>query len=408
MSKLKSAFFILIVIISLLPILPVYSQESDEEIQAKIEEYTKKISDLSDKADTLSSELEYMNTQIQLTELKIRNSLDNISKTEGKIENLTTEIDDLKNRISKLSDSINYQRLVLNSRSRERYKSGNTDPILALFGSITFNSLVQKVEYLQQMEVQDKKMLDEMESTKKSYDNQRNIFEDKRKEEEDLKKQLVDEKASLDAYKGDLSSQKLEKSSLLEATQNDENRYSALLEEARRKLSSFNDYTTNAGGGVIGPNGLGSGKDGWYYSQRDSRWANTKIGRSNYIIFNVGCLVTSVAMVHKYYGYSVTPATVASWNSRFISGDMLMPWPAPGNKKYTSIYTSGSSIDAELHRGNPVIVGVRANNSVGTHFVVLIKDTGNDWKMYDPWNGPDLDFGDYYSYGSIFHAAVFK
>jgi len=245
-----------------------------------------------------------------------------------------------------------------------------------------------------------------MENTKKSYDNQKELFENKREEEEDLRAQLLAEKANLDAYKAALDSQKAEKNKLLEVTQNDQSKYASLLAAAQAELASYSAFTQSAGGGVIGPNGLGGGKDGWYYSQRDSRWAYNKIGNSSYTIFNVGCLVTSVAMVHTYYGYDVTPAKVASWNDKFFYGSMYIPWPAPSGRRYTPI--SISSIDSELSKKNPVIVGLYANNSAGTHFVVLIKDTGDDWKMYDPWEGPDLDFSDYYSYNSIFQAVVFK
>lgn len=408
----KRTFYIITLIVILASAFTAYSfaeddvDEAQKKINEKIVEYTKKIEQLQNRSDSLADEIEYMDSQMSLTELRIQNSLANITKKQYEIDNLTKEIDNLSTRIGKLAESIVYQTGLLNTRTRERYKTLDLNPFVVIFGSNTFNTLMQKTEYLQQIELQDKKLLKEWESTKTSYDNQKGIFEVKRTQEEELKVQLVKEQENLSAYKSQLDGQKAEKSRLLTATQNDESKYASLLAKAKAELASYGAFTQSAGGGVIGPNGLGGGKDGWYYSQRDSRWASNKIGNSNYTIFNVGCLVTDIAMIHKYYGYDITPAKVASWNEKFFYGSMYIPWPAPSGRKYTPI--SIANIDAELAKDNPVIVGLYANNSAGTHFVVLIEDTGKDWKMYDPWEGPDLNFSDHYSSGSIFQAVVFK
>jgi len=53
-------------------------------------------------------------------------------------------------------------------------------------------------------------------------------------------------------------------------------------------------------------------------------------------------------------------------------------------------------------------VGITANNSAGTHFVVLIEGDDGDYKMHDPIYGHDLDFDDYYSTSQIFEAVTFR
>lgn len=240
MIKTKIPLLRTLLILALITVsFTVFAQETVDDIQSKITEYTQKVSDLKNKAASLKNDVDYMDAQINLTELRIQNSQSKILKTQEKIEKLTIEINDLKNRIGKLATSIDYQKVLLNNRIRERYKTRDINPILVIFGSDTFATLIQKAEYLQQVELQDKKLLDEMESTKKSYDNQKNIFEDKRKEEEDLKAQLVTEKANLDAYKEQLNDQKYEKQKLLELTQNDETKYAKLLEEAQRELNQI-------------------------------------------------------------------------------------------------------------------------------------------------------------------------
>ena len=54
------------------------------------------------------------------------------------------------------------------------------------------------------------------------------------------------------------------------------------------------------------------------------QWANHGIGSSGESIANVGCLVTSIAMVMTHYGHSVTPVDVASTLDFFVPGTAYM------------------------------------------------------------------------------------
>lgn len=408
-KKLLSISIVLLVL--LVPASFVYSQDDNQdeidEIQKNIDKYEKKISELQGKASTLQGEVDYLDTQIGLTELKIRDSTAKIQKTENEVKKLSSNIDDLKGRISKLEDSIDYQKGVLASRMRERYKSKDDSPLLVLFGSNTLDRMIEKLQYLKVMEVNDNKLISEMANTKEKYDTQKNLYEEKKQEQQDLRVRLEGEKANLDNYKQTLVDQNDEKKQLLEVTQNDEAKYQQLLEEARSQLASFSNFTSSAGGGVISSNGFGKGKEGWYYSQRDETWASRGIGSSRDSVLNVGCLVTSVAMVYKSYGSKVTPADIAKDTSRYFSNTamMLIPWKGPSGKSYTSI--SVSQIDGELSKGHPVIVGLYAG-PYGTHFVVLADKKDGDYVLYDPWYGPDLKFSSRYSKSSIFQAVVFK
>ena len=385
-------------------------QEKVEDLLDEIKEYEEKIKNLQGDANTLSREIESFNTQINLTQLKIQNSINKIANTEEKILRLEVDIDKLEDRIDIIADRISYQEGVLKERIRERYKTRETSPVMVLFGSTTLENLVKKAAYLRVMEVQDSKILTQMRDTKDTYNRQKGLFEDKKEEEEQLQAQLIQEKSNLDAFRRDLETKKAEKDRLLDITQNDESKYQNLLEEAKEELESYSAFVYASGLGIIGPNGLGGGEDGWYYSQRDSRWANDNIGNSSYSVYESGCLVTSVAMLHKYYGHDMDPGELAEEESYFFYGNMLIPWPAPDGLDYELLgygYPK-SKIDDELDRDNPVIVGVTANNSAGTHFIVLISGEDGDYKMYDPIYGPDLDFDDYYGTGQIFEAVAFK
>ena len=244
MLSKKTLLWVLPLIFFLTPLLTVLGQttanpDDVEELEEKIEKYEVKINELQGRANTLANEIEYMNSQIGLTELKIQNSVAKIAKTEKEIQKLAGDIEDLKARIVKLEKSIDYQKDVLSARIRERYKSRDENAMVVLFGSITLETMVQKVEYLKAMERYDNKLLVEMGDTKTRYDMQKNLFEQKKEEEEKLKSQLLNEKAALDVYKGQLDAQKEEKKQLLESTQNDESKYQQLLREAQRELEQI-------------------------------------------------------------------------------------------------------------------------------------------------------------------------
>ncbi len=386
-------------------------EENQDEIDAleeKIKKYEKKIKDIREKKGTLKSEIDFLDNQMELTQLKITTVNRKLYATIKKIENLKDEIENLNNRLDKIAKSIEYQEKLLGERQREQYKTGQSvskglEILLFLIKPLELDKQITKTTYSQVMQEKDKNLLDEMNRTREAYKNQKGIFESKKAEEEKLKAQVASQKAELVKFKAQLDSQKAEKKNLLESTQNDELKYQELLKEAQAELDSFRGFVSNAGGSVIGANEFGKGKKGWYFSQRDARWANVRIGKSRERIFDVGCLVTSVAMVYKAEGYNMSPEDIAHDSSRFWynTAMMLRPWRGPGTFTTFSV----RNIDSLLKK-HPVIVGVRAG-LYGTHFVVLAEKDDDDYVLYDPWYGPDLDFSDYYRKSQIFSVVAF-
>ena len=210
-----------------------------DELQEQIEKYEKKLTELGRTKSTLANEIDYMDGQINLTTLRIQSSQSNINKTEEKITELIQDIGDLQIRIDKLTKAVDYQQKIMEGRLRERYKSRESNPLVVFFGSSTFTNLVKKAEYLKVMESQDKKYIEEMNTTKKNFDLQKQLFEEKKTEEEGLKQKLIAEKATYDAYKSQLIGQQAEKERLLKVTQNDEAKYQRLLAEAQKELDQI-------------------------------------------------------------------------------------------------------------------------------------------------------------------------
>ena len=148
------------------------------------------------------------------------------------------------------------------------------------------------------------KLLVQVQEAKSNFEEQKKIREDKKIELDELTN-------TLNAQKLSLASQKSQKQKLLLDTQNDEANYQRIISLAKAQLSGFKSFASSAGAGVISANQFGNGSDGSYYSQRDSRWASQNIGYSSENILDVGCLLSSVAIVGKRYGSNVTPADIA-------------------------------------------------------------------------------------------------
>jgi hypothetical protein len=264
----------------------------------------------------------------------------------------------------------------------------------------SLSQALSRSAYIEQTGRQTADAMERAEGQRLLYDEQKAIKETKQEEIQKKQTQLQKERAVL-------AQQRQEQQSLLKITNNNEARYQQLLAEAEAQINSFKKFVSVSGGGVIGPDGLGKGYDGSYFSQRDSRWATTAIGNSSESMYNVGCLITAVAMVLKSKGVDTNPGAIGSNSSYFFANTAYMlsrsSISLPGGHSTRKI--SSGEISSQLDGNNPVIVGVRAG-PYGTHFVVLKKKDGDKWIMFDPWYGPDLSFTSHYSVGSIFSAEV--
>ncbi len=148
--------------------------------------------------------------------------------------------------------------------------------------------------------------------------------------------------------------------------------------------------------------------EGYYYNQGNPAWANIDVGYSGYTIGEVGCLITAVAMDAKYYGYNVTPATIAENPSNFEGP--LYNWNGLGIFNVTPLgslfggYVNWGEINAQLSQGHPVVVSV----GYGYHYVLLTQVLSNgEYLMNDPALGPNLIFNQHYSISSVTQAVLF-
>jgi len=368
-----------------------YADECDNETgQQKISCLEKKINQKQAEASTLASTISVINGKILVEQLQI-------NQTRSEIERLEKEIVDLSERISGLNTSLDGMTDILIQRVVTNYKRHQSNPLELLLVSDTIDSFFTKYKYLQIAQEHTSQMMAKAENQRTSFDQEKTLKQEKQDELAKKRSLLVQQQAKLDE-------QKKEQSTLLSQTKNDEARYQQLLTQAQAEISSFQAFTTSLGIGVLPPQ---NSPDGWFFSQRDQRWAAACIGtscgtRNQGSILDVGCLISSTAMIKKKFGEDVTPLTIARKSSFFFSTTayMLRPWPAPGGYSFVQSGFNQDKVDSELKADRPVIFHLRINNRDG-HFIVIKAGEKGDYTMHDPIQGYDKKFSDFYRIGQV-------
>ena len=377
------SFFVLVAFV----VLPLSVKADETSLVDKIHDLEQKIVDSRKQQQTLSSQINLMNQKINLIQLQI-------SQTKNQINTLEKEIEGLSGKIEKLDVSLDKVSQILLRRIVETYKKGQLESSLFLFSSQNAGQFLRNYKYVQEAQKHDKMLMLALEEAKQNFDAQKSLKEEKQEKLEGLKAQLEKQNILL-------AQQKREKDQLLEITKNDEVRYQQLLLQAQKELASLLSFTRTRVGeaGLICAGEFSSGETGWFFSQRDSRWCNSLIGNSDMTIGQVGCLVSSVAMVNKSKNANITPLGIANNISFFLTDTayMLSPFPSFADLSFKAI--SKEAIDGELGRNNPVIVHLYLGGD--GHWIVLVKKDGDDYVINDPWEGPDKKLNDYYSWGLI-------
>lgn len=374
----------------------------DEEYLKCIEEKKKeleiKIQETQDQAQTLTNTINFTNNQIQLQQIQIAQTQAEIFLLEKELANLNERIDGLSLSLDRLTD-------ILIVRVQASYKQDRVSSIISLFTTNTFSDFVTQFKYLQQAERQIARAMQEAESQRLLYDEQKNLKE--------IKQELLENKGEqLQAQQQQLENSRNEKERLLQQTKNDEATYQRLLAQAQAEINSFRAYTRALFGTAYCLDSPAPQPDGWFYSQRDPRWCDSRIGRSSSTIGAVGCLVASTAMIWQKHGFDATPLTIANNFNFFFHNTayMLLPPDQPEPPGFTVRAHGGdlSIIDNELKNGRPVIVRLSVTfTSVQTHFIVLKSGSNGQYVMNDPLFQADMPFNSKYSVNQITSVRTF-
>jgi peptidoglycan hydrolase CwlO-like protein len=338
---------------------------------------TKLQSDLS----SIKNQIKLIDSEVALTILQISQTQTTIKTLKSDIDNLTVQIDQLDGTLNQLS-AVYIQQVVQNYKLNQRY------PSWSILTGFNFNHILEEYKYLATTQENNQNTLVNMETVRTQADIQKTSKIQKQQQLQTLQTKLA-------AQQNDLAKQKALKNSLLATTQSQ-------LDSAIAQLNQLRNFSKGKGDTCLSSS-PGGGDGGWFYSQRDPRWCKQFIGYSADTIGEVGCYISSIAMIWKKYGYDMDPSKYASNPEHFVGATAwgTSPEVPPGfsSQQYAG-YNKGI-LDGALAAGHPVIVQISMKSISGMHFIVLKSGAGGSYKMNDPWFGSDLNFTDYYSTASI-------
>ncbi|MCG2686346.1 hypothetical protein L6258_03190, partial [Candidatus Parcubacteria bacterium] len=253
---IKKLVLILSVVLFLVLPLPSSAEDTSEQltvgqqrlvdIEQEKKELEQELARLRSEEVNLQNQISYFNSQIYLTTLQIDEAQTKINARRGELVLLGEDIGSLQERLGRLGEAVEFQDDVLNERVRARYKSSRISALEVIFGGESLGEMVARVKYLQVMEVQDRRLLNQMKMTRDNYQSQKTLLEEKKAEVEVVKAEIESQKSVLGAKKTNLDQQKQAKADLLSITQNDEKKFQEMLatlraeeKEIRRTLGSL-------------------------------------------------------------------------------------------------------------------------------------------------------------------------
>ena len=159
-------------------------------ITQKISEYEQEIKKLQGQQKTLSSTIAYLNNKTKLTEIEMK-------KTQLEIDALEAQIADLDTRIGGLELSLQRLTDILLERVQQNYKLQTQDPFLLLLTSNGISDFLHKYRYIQLSQTYTQRVMQDAESQKVAYGEEKIAREKKQKEVEALRKKLEQQRISL-------------------------------------------------------------------------------------------------------------------------------------------------------------------------------------------------------------------
>jgi hypothetical protein len=142
-------------------------------------------------------------------------------------------------------------------------------------------------------------------------------------------------------------------------------------------------------------------------------------GLSNMQIWDVGCLMTSYAMVvTSLWWFSNPCADVAANTGNFSGGSAYFNAPGPSANGHSANYVTNPSLQSlrdALNSGQSVIVGLSADGGpfpqhYSDHWVVLRSVSGDSFNINDPFyaGAMNVPLGDHYSGWTIIEARIYN
>lgn len=379
-------------------------QEELEETQDKIKELEKKAQTYQEIINIKQKQQTTLNNQVSIIETEAERLKAGIEFNKGKIEELNSQISSLEQQISEKEEIVSAQKKILTQLIQKYYEYNEEEIFSILFNGGGLISFTSGEDQVAQAGDKIREVLDNVGSLKNKLEQEKKSAEGKKEEINNL---YDDQQEKNSELQNNID----QKEALISQTKGEENRYQDLLARVEaQKLELLGDidelYSANTAEIDEVAKGLdkpisGLASTSWYYSQKDSRWGNSRIGQSSYRIKDYGCALTSVSMIFSYYGEKITPGEITKER---IFDYAMIEWPnswevidngkikLEKNTNHSGVFWS--EIDYELGKGRPVIVFICAKycgtyNRSG-HYVVIHHKVGSDYVVHDPYWGANI------------------
>ncbi len=368
--------------------------EKEKETQEKIEELQKRAEIYREIIDIKKKQGESLNNQLSITDSNLQQVQTKIEESKEKINDYNSQIMRIGSQIREKEAIIASQRKLLTNLIQSYYQLNQTSLAAVYLSGDNIASFMVTKDRVSQAGDSIKEIVDSIHKMK-------NDLEIQSEEVAKKKGEIVLEHEKLKDESGDLEAVKRKREALISQTKGEEARYTLLLkrvEDQKQELLDIDQYYATSGISADDypkPSSSSNASLGWYYSQRDPRWADTTIGNTRTLMKSYGCAVAAVAMVSTYHNSPVTPKVLASqpiYSSDLIRWD-LGSWDS--KITLTSSNSHGninwSVIDAQLAKKNPVIVYIKKTNGTGGHYVVIhTKEKTGKYVVHDPYFGPNI------------------
>lgn len=365
------------------------AKDECEKLDKKAKVYEELIELKNKQQDTLSGQMESISKEQE------KNRRD-IAQEQKELADLDKKIAELERSIQEKEIDINNSKALLAMFIQTYYEYDQQGLLDLVLINKNFSETLSQSDYTEQSSAKITELLGNIERAKNEMTAEKEELNKKREESNIIKEKLMDKNSDLEISEN-------QKQSLLTKTQGEEEKYKDLLanvEAQKKELFNFSEASNlaeiNASVGKYPKPSNNLASTSWYFSQKDSRWGNKKIGNSSSLMKDYGCAVSCVSMVFRKIGSSIDPGKMCKEKIFYYD---LIKWPgswSPGISLTSSVSHGNikwSKIDSEINDGNPVIVYIRKTNGGGGHYVVVTGKDSKDYIVHDPYFGPNLYLG---------------
>jgi len=223
-------------------------QEQQQKLEANRAEQArllKQLEEVQSRERSLQNQIMYYETNINITTLQIAEASAVINELSEHLQLLESDIDSLHIKAGILNESIGYLKESYFARIRSSYTTQFVPKVTVFLGSEDVQTAILMMAYLDNVQQEDKKFLDQLRYTKEEYSKRTEELQRLKTEEEQLKVQKEEQSILLNQQRANLAKQQEEKQYLLGVTNSEEAEYQKLLAISRAEQAAIERAITD-------------------------------------------------------------------------------------------------------------------------------------------------------------------